>query len=102
MVEAGRPWFRFTGAAGNRLLDHCVNSTSGARSCGTVDATWSDAPMPTSIGVIKKFNATQSYGGKCHYSQFECSAMRCSDRPHDMIYRYDGPGSGDDGFCGMD
>ena len=67
MVDAGRPWFRFTGAAGNRLVNHCVPGLS----CGTVDATWSDAPMPTSIGVIKKFNATQSYGGKCHYSQFE-------------------------------
>ena len=102
MVEAGRPWFRFTGAAGNRLLDHCVNSTGGATSCGSTDATWSDAPKPTSIPVIKRFTATQSFGGRCHHSQFECSVMRCSDWLHDLIYRYDGPGHGDDGFCGMD
>ena len=56
--------------------------------------------MPTKIGVIRKFNASQSYGGKCHYGQSECSVMRCSDGPNDLIYRYDGGGGGD-GFCGM-
>ena len=104
MIDAGRPWFRFTGAAGNRLLDHCVRSADATGlSCGTGAAIWSDAPMPTEVGVITAFDAFDSYNGNCKYYTNKCSVMRCSDQPHDLIYRYDDSDSiCYRGFCGMD
>ena len=104
MIDAGRPWFRFTGAAGNRLLNHCVRSADATgTSCGTGEAIWSDASMPTEIGVVTKFSAFGSYNGICKRATHECSVMRCSDQQFDLIYRYDDSDSScNDGFCGMD
>ena len=105
MTASGRPWFRFTGAAGNRLLDHCVSSTAEGWSCGTGGAIWSDATMPTEVGVVTNFTAFRSDNASpyCKYRTLQCSVMRCSDQPHDLIYRYDDASTDCYvGFCGMD
>ena len=107
MENAGRPWFRFTGAAGSRLLDHCIYSDNSARSsCGTHLAMWSNEKMPTDIGISHSFNVYSSYDGNCKRDILQCSVMRCSSRQHDFIYKWElNPGKSygcSYGFCGMD
>ena len=106
MIEAGRPWFRFAGSAGNRLLDHCVPSyrySGDSGSCGTVAALWSDDPMPSSIGFVSTINVYGSYRNNCKwYSDTQCEVMRCSNEAHDYIYRILSARSDCYyGFCGM-
>ena len=100
MIDAGRPFFRFTGAAGNRLLDHCVPDYS----CGTAAVMWSNAQMPTQIGVLTRIFGYRSFSSGCQsHDKIDLSVMRCSDHQYDFIYRYDDSNSGcNDGFCGMD
>lgn len=102
MVAQGRPWFRFSGAAGNRLLDHCIDSKHAQGSCGTHRAIWSDAPVPHQVGVVTTIQVFGSYNGCKAWTQ-PCSVVRCSNKPHDFVYRYDGDaGDCHNGFCGMD
>jgi len=104
MVAAGKPWFRFSGAAGNRLLDHCVPSRASG-SCGTQVALWSDDTMPDQIGVVTSIQAYASWWGHCKISLYttQCQVIRCSDKPHDFVYRLDDDSSiCTMGFCGMD
>ena len=105
MIAAGRPWFRFAGSAGNRLLDHCVPSYWGNNkgSCGTGAALWSDDPMPKSIGFVSTINVYGSHVNRCKfYSEAQCEVMRCSNEAHDYIYRVLSATSGCPyGFCGM-
>lgn len=101
MEAAGRPWFRFAGAAGTRLLDHCVPGYS----CGTHIALWSDEVMPTRVGVITRFYVFGSYEGDCKSETLESSVMRCSYQPNDLVYRWEENNckkfSCHYGFCGM-
>ena len=105
MIAAGRPWFRFAGSAGNRLLDHCVPSywdNNHKGSCGTATALWSDDPMPNSIGFVSTINVHSSYNSYCKwYSDVQCEVIRCSNQAYDYIYRYIGGGHCNFGFCGM-
>lgn len=45
MISAGRPWFRFSGAAGNHLMNKCVPFGR----CSTEGALWSDDLMPSKL-----------------------------------------------------
>ncbi|KAF6029059.1 hypothetical protein EB796_012639 [Bugula neritina] len=104
MVRDGRPWFRFVGEAGNRLLDTCPP----VYSCGTYGGIWTDQPMPTRVGVVTTVFVYASRDGRgkgytCKQSIWNISVMRCSDSPHDLIYRYDNDYKGCNfGFCSMD
>jgi len=103
MTAAGKPWFRFSGAAGNRLLDHCVATSN----CGTYVPIWSDDTMPDQIGLVTSIQAYTSFWGDCKdpddTDDIDCQVIRCSDEPNDYVYRL-----ADDynvcpyGFCGMD
>lgn len=97
-----RDWFRFSGNAGNRLLDSCPLH----RSCGTSHAYWTDEEMPRLVGVQTKVII---YGtgdrGRCRFVVRKALVMRCSwDNDHDFIYRqitgYAQPCS--HGFCGTE
>lgn len=99
MVAAGRPWFRFSGEAGNRLMNKCVPQLS----CGTNLALWSDDPMPTQVGVITQVNAYSQFRDNCRYPGYikRISVVRCSTSNNDYVYRYDGDDFCFTGFCGM-
>lgn len=97
MVESGRPWFRFTGSAGTHILDKCVPKSS----CGTYAAMWSNASMPSVIGKVVSILAYGSGSQGCKGRTLKVSVMRCSDDPHDIVYRYDDVSASKYGFCGM-
>lgn len=85
MDDAGNPWFRFTGEAGNKLLNFCVDFDS----CGTNFPLWSDDPMPIEIGVVTRFQVYSSVAGECRHESFNSSVVRCSDSPTDFVYRWE-------------
>jgi len=99
MNATGRPWFRFTGQAGTKLLDSCPPMYS----CGAYVGLWSDAQMPSDIGVVTAFTASGSYTGGCNQYPRRASVMKCSNAASDFVYRYDDPDSSTCyvGFCGM-
>lgn len=99
MIESGRPWFRFSGDAGNKLLNECVPRLS----CGSLGALWSDDNMPTVVGVVTPINVYGKWGDDCRAPWYtkNMSVVRCSTSPHDYVYRYDGDRSRWLGFCGM-
>ena len=97
MVKQGRPWFRFSGAAGNRLLDSCPPINS----CGTIDGMWSDEVMPKRTGEIRVINVFASAGYQCKRFTYKLKVKKCSRRRHDYIYRYLGDSHCYLSFCGM-
>ena len=97
MINAGRPWFRFTGNAGNKLLDHCVP----VYSCGTAVTMWSNSTMPDKVGVVTPITVYRNDGVSCTAYTKKSSVMRCSDRANDYVYRYDDDNFCIIGFCGM-
>ena len=98
MKNNGRPWFRFTGLAGNKLLNTCPP----AYSCGTAAGIWSDAAMPSKIGAVTNITAYGSWSYKgCKEYPESVSVVRCSDSVADFVYRYNGNRGCTLGFCGM-
>ena len=98
MDSQGRPWFRFSGAAGNMMLDTCPPSFS----CGTHGGMWTNDAMPTNIGVQKSINAYGSYSSNCKYATRLISVVRCSSKAGDFVYKYtDTNTSCSYSFCGM-
>lgn len=97
LISQGRPWFRFSGGAGSRLLTKCVP----AYSCGTVGGMWSDDADPTTVGVSQSINLFVSAADICKYDTYKGSVLRCSDSPDDLIYKYEGRGLCVSGFCGQ-
>ena len=99
MIDQGRPWFRFRGQAGVQLLNRCVLW----KSCGTAVNLFSNSTMPAQVGVVTHMNLYgASQTGNCQHAVDRGSVMRCSDKPHDYVYRYDGNNRGyATGFCGM-
>ena len=98
MINSGRPWFRFSGNAGSKLLDSCPPWYS----CGTEIPFWSNSTMPSAIGVVTRFTAQGSFI-KCNQIDRQFSVMRCSSAPSDFVYRYeDISDHWNLGFCGMD
>ena len=53
LINSGRPWFRFSGNAGSKLLNNCPAYFS----CGTVCGIWSNSTMPSQVGVRVAFTA---------------------------------------------
>ena len=98
MKNNGRPWFRFTGPAGNQLLNTCPPENS----CGTIAGIWSDAAMPTMIGAVTNITAYGSWNGGCKEFPKSVSVVRCSDSIADFVYKYNSYSySCNHGFCGM-
>ena len=98
LINSGRPWFRFSGNAGSKLLTSCPPR----HSCGTGAALWSNSTMPSAIGVATSFTAQGSYNN-CNDYPRQASVMRCSSAPSDFVYRYDDSSTlCYFGFCGMD
>ena len=96
---AGRPWFRFAGAAGNMMLNSCPPS----KSCGTNGGMWTDEGMPSVVRKSIEVSAFASYGDNCKYGFRSILVMRCSyDTDHDFIYQYnEDTTSCFYSFCGM-
>ena len=98
MHRDGQPWFRITGEAGSRLLNHCIPSYK----CGTQSTLWSNATLPVKVGVSQLIPVHGSYGNDCYYALFTCSVMRCSEEPDDFVYQWSDFNSACYyGFCGM-
>ena len=107
MIKQGRPWFRFSGSAGNMMLNHTVPENS----CGTHLVLWSNNTMPSAVGVetpIKvygDYNDPTSDGNRKRGYTLSASVMRCSHYSGDFVYRY--TEAKEDtrgccwGFCGM-
>ena len=99
-------WFRFSGAAGNRMLNKCPP----IRSCGTLYPYWTDAKMPSQVGVETTVYVYGSGGvqigsvllGNCKVFRRKLKVMRCSTKANDFIYKpYDSLGTCAEAFCGM-
>ena len=99
MVTAGRPWFRFSSSAGNKLADFCVPLWS----CGTGATLRSNSTIPSSVGVVSQITIyAHDVPNACYTTSFKGSVMRCSSADNDLIYRYDIENKyGFFGFCGM-
>lgn len=97
MIKAGRPWFRFSESAGNKLADWCIPHDS----CGTSVSLWSDDTMPSDVGVVTAFSVYGEYEGNCKNWAFNASVVRCSDAAGDFAYKYDDDYGCFLGFCGM-
>ena len=100
LIGEGRPWFRFSGEAGNRLLDSCRLLPEW--SCGTHLGMWSNAAMPITTGESREIEAYAAYGSNCKVNTKKLRVMRCSESQYDYIYKYLGNESCNFGFCGMD
>ena len=97
MISRGRPWFRFSGSAGNMMLDKCPPTYS----CGTAAGLWTDNQMPTIVGVQRRIEAYGSWSSGCKEFTKVMHVMRCSDNSFDLIYKYLGDSDCTLGFCGM-
>ena len=97
MKQQGRPWFRFTSGAGNRLVDRCISPNS----CGTHGPIWSDDTTPKLVGVVTPYRMYGSTGSNCKLFTFRASIIKCSDRVLDFVYRYEDIEYCPFGFCGM-
>lgn len=99
MISEGRPWFRFSGSAGNKMFNKCAPYGS----CGAAIPLYSKSAMPTQVGAITSIvinGANQA--GDCKFSTDTASVILCSQSPNDYVYRYDGDKTYDGyGFCGM-
>ncbi|KAF6016429.1 hypothetical protein EB796_025270 [Bugula neritina] len=101
-LHADTRWFRFGGAAGNRLLDSCPKY----KSCGSLYPLWSDEPMPTKVGVVSTIKMYAVVGNNCKKAALDLQVMRCSPRKNDYIYVTAKPSvkknyKCSDAFCGM-
>ena len=93
-------WFRFTGKAGNKMLDFCPERYS----CGTQIPFWTDEPMPTAVGVETEIKAYGVYLFKCKMWSENIKVMRCSwDVTDDFIYKQTAnvEHNCQQAFCGM-
>lgn len=84
MIGNGRPWFRFTGMAGNTMLDHCIPDYS----CGSSATIWTNAAKPSEVGVKMATIVYVSWANRCKSDTQSAEVIRCSDATYDLIYRY--------------
>ncbi|XP_067952069.1 uncharacterized protein [Watersipora subatra] len=80
-------WFRFTGEAGNRLLNTCPP----LRSCGGFYSFWTDSKMPQQVGAVSPIFVYSRHAeepeGDCKEIAIDAVVVRCSwDTDHDYIY----------------
>ena len=92
-------WFRFAGEAGDRMLSSAPKSNS----CGTKLPYWTDAEMPTEVGVKEEIEAFGVQGSFSKAYMVKLEVMRCSKGEHDYIYKYIGKYYDEcaEAFCGM-
>ena len=93
-------WFRFSGAAGNQMLNTCPKPES----CGTKYPLWTDDIMPKEIGMEMTVDTYEPRKNNCKQYKFKVRVMRCSwDTNHDLIYKQTNFVGGYcfRGFCGM-
>mgnify|MGYP001799792884 FL=1 len=97
-MRQGRPWFQFSEEAGDVMLDKCV----AWGSCGTAVPIYTSSVMPSDVGMITRIDLNANFNGfDCKSYNDTASVMRCSNRPNDLIYRYEGNTTNyDAGFCG--
>ena len=77
-------WFRFTGAAGNELLDSCPKPFS----CGGATSLWTDDYMPKLVDDEVVINAYGADSQGCRSVTVELKVIRCSwDAPGDFVYK---------------
>jgi len=95
MIDAGRPWFRMAGEAGNRVTDACQKPGN----CGTTGSLWTDASIPDDLFEIKEITFYMSWVS-CYYGRRAGRVMRCGE--NDIIYQYtDVSDLCNAGFCGV-
>ncbi|XP_067934814.1 oncoprotein-induced transcript 3 protein-like [Watersipora subatra] len=94
-------WFRFSGAAGRRMLNKCPMMNS----CGTRWPYWTDEKAPEEVGVPATINVYRSFAptASCKDRSRTAEVMRCSLETNGLIYRstdsyYDACIAA---FCGM-
>ena len=104
-------WFRFTGAAGRKLLDKCPQQTT----CGSTTSYWTNDVMPQMVGKKKEVRAHGAVlmrkkilflprnSINCEYHNIPLLVMRCSMAPDDFIYKLTSYKSAPCSrvFCGM-
>ena len=98
ILDGGRTWFRFTGAAGNLLKNSCP----GVHSCGSDGPYWSDSPLPTTIGQTISIDFYERNGGTCKNVHYKGRATRCTKERGGVVYILDSNmNSVGDTLCGM-
>ena len=102
-ISLGRRWFRFTGAAGNKILNTCPRPNS----CGTRVPYWTDKAMPTEAEVEKTIKVYGVDDKKCKLYKTSINVMKCFvDNNEFLIYQRTRkePKADDvckEAFCGM-
>ena len=94
-------WFRFTGGAGNEMLNSCPKENS----CGTAIPFWSDERMPKALAREATVTVYGASGDNCKKYVREVKVIRCSwDTSHDLIYKQTAKLDTDckEAFCGME
>mgnify|MGYP001795281781 FL=1 len=79
-----KEWFRFSGAAGSRMLNTCP----AHKSCGTYAPYWTDDKMPDKVGERLDVKVYYTSQDKCRGGYKALSVIRCSEKPNDLIYKY--------------
>ena len=93
-------WFRFSGAAGDKMLNTCPKWLS----CGAYYPIWTDEKMPQVVGVESRVPVYGVFRVDCKRYTYQVKVIRCSwDTPHDLIYKQtkDYSLNCNDAFCGM-
>lgn len=97
MISQGRPWFRFSGAAGSSLSNICVPPYS----CMSCIGFWSNDVMPSSVGQVTRINFYGSWTSGCKTYTQPANVIRCSSRSKDFIYQYLGSTVCNGALCSM-
>ena len=82
-----KEWFRFSGAAGSRMLNTCP----AHKSCGTYAPYWTDEKMPVKVGESLDVKVYYTSQDKCRAGYKALSVIRCSEKPNDLIHKYNLP-----------
>ena len=91
-------WFRFSGSGGTHLLESCLPDYS----CGSQIGFWSDEAKPKlETGNFTKVKVYGSWTGGCKEYKIDLTVGRCSERPDDYIYQYNGGSICGGSFCGQ-
>jgi len=78
-----RPWFRFTGEAGTRLMSSCPPMFA----CGTWAPLWSEDAHPRYVGESAVLNVYGKWDDWCEYLGVRLEVKCCSQSPPSFIYR---------------
>ena len=91
-------WFRFSASGGTHLLESCPPDYS----CGSQIGFWSDEAKPKlETGHFTKVKVYGSWVRECKQYEIDLTVGKCSERPNDYIYQYNGDSMCGDSFCGQ-